>query len=277
LSLTTNRRPSLSCFVACLIGVSSLFSASTFAKDPPDPGTPKPAEPAPLWTPPTQAEWTTAGKKDRSDIVNMYLHGSASDVIAAAMNAGWVSAAKDTPVNDALYAVVGLWRSVLKGLHFSHRGKCPKPYKLDRFMPASTETYHDDHQDPQGEKQEFIFQQGDDHPWGRHHFRVYSTGKVDEKGLPVWAVSATEDIGFNFDVKKPTQFFFTHTVDHNADDERDFVYQSLLNTDSVVSKREIPVDVGPPNPANGLTSASGKVFDITLTDVNDDEKNEKEQ
>jgi len=232
--------------------------------------------PPALWIPPSQAEWTTDGKTERSDVINIYLHGTEADVEAAALDTGWVKAAKGNPADDLLYAVTGLWDAALKEVDPSHRGRQQKPFKLDRLMPASTETYHDDPQDPRGEKQDFVFQRGDDHPFGRHHFRVYSTGKVDENGAPVWAVSATEDIGFDFDIKKPQQFFFNHTVDHDADDERDFVYLSLLADNLVVSKTNISVDVGPANRENGVTSKSGIVFNIVLANAPDEKPTDKD-
>jgi hypothetical protein len=239
----------------CLLGVSSLFPNLGFGED---------ETQAPLWIPPTQAEWTTDGKKERSDIVNMYFHGTQADVIAAAEGAGWVRAAKNNPIDDTLYAIDGLAVTALKALDITHRRNHPKPYKLEPFMPASTETYHEDPSDPRGEKQDFMFQRGDAHPFGRHHFRVYSTGKVDESGLTVWAVSATEDIGIDVNIKKPAQFFFNHTVDPDADDERNFVYQTLLRHGFVASMKDFSVDPGPANPENGVTSPSGVVYNITL-------------
>jgi hypothetical protein len=220
-----------------------------------------------FWTPPRSQERTVQGKKTPGDLVNFYIHGYKDDVEKAAKKAGWTTASQGSVAKDALYAADIMWRAVGHFLHFGRKKKCP--YNVYKWMPASNQKYDD-------EKQVFIFQQGNEHLAGRHHFRVFSTGQFDENGLPVWAVSATEDVGAKIDLRDPQQGLFTHTVTNNTDIERDYVFKSLQNA-GVVDPSYQKMTLGLPEPMkhSNLYSEDHGVYDLTLNrDVTKSEPSE---
>jgi hypothetical protein len=209
------------------------------------------------WTPPVSPEWTVQRKKTPGDMVNMYIHArTKEDIEVAAKKAGWITASRCTVATDALYAVNVLWRSIGHFLHFGHKKKC-YTYPVYKWMPASIQKYD-------GDQQVYVFQKGDEHLAGRHHFRVFSTGKFDENGIPVWAVSATEDNGTKFDFHNPTQGIFTHKIVKNSDIERDYVFNSLEGTGLMDQFQKVSVQPVSPSQQSGLYSEDHSFYDVSL-------------
>ena len=81
---------------------------------------------------------------------------------------------------------------------------------------------------------------------GRHHIRVFDTGRADDKGRPVWATAATQDIGIMFDPKRPEQGFMNHRVARNTDGERDFLGNALKSGGAQLELAG-PIDYGGKN------------------------------
>src|SRR5262249_40151224 len=63
----------------------------------------------------------------------------------------------------------------------------------------------------------------------RHHIRVWASSQ-SYKGLPVWIGAGTHDIGITFSRKART---FTHSVDHDIDEERLKIGNDLIFTGDV--------------------------------------------
>lgn len=217
--------------------------------------------PAKQWTPPMRGEWTLNGSGGLSDPVNLYVHGSLDDIKKAFAKSGWSVADPRDTENDLKFVgsaagyevaggILGLWNSITGD-------NATNPFSGDvNQEPVSTLTYN-------GKPQDIAFEKNNDPLGGRHHFRVYDTGKVDAQGKEVWAVAASQDIGIKFDPSKPDQGFMNHYVDPNADHERDTVLRDLRSTGMVQS---VGVDTLPwqSRTPDQLHSVDGKVYEVSL-------------
>lgn len=220
--------------------------------------------PAP-WTPPLRGEWSTNKDGSKSDPVNLYLHGSLEQVTRAFDQAGWTRAHPKGLEESLRFgavalpgflerAVVGLWNK-LTGRH-DHLTNGDPLYKEVNSEPVDP-LYMDG-------KQHVVAFQKDNNPFGgRHHLRVFDTGKVDAQGQPVWAVAASRDTHLTFNPHRIKTLFFGHAVEPNADLERDTVLRDLRAGQAVREVRTDTVSFDPVDPTH-LHSEDGRVYDVRL-------------
>lgn len=206
--------------------------------------------PAPFSVP-ARGEWaqTLSGKK--SDPINLYLHGSLEQVKAAFLKGGWVLPRSNTRRHQLEYAGASVFQKTI--------GRVFEPGFIKRAvasMPIAHLKY-------QGREDVLSFERDNDPTGGRHHFRVFDTGRVDAKGQKVWAVAASLDDDTKLAPKRPEQLFITHTVDPNADLERDEVMRTLGRAGRVASMRTHVRAFGAPAPS-GLHSPDGRVLEVWL-------------
>jgi hypothetical protein len=205
----------------------------------------------PLWTQPTKGEWAQDLKGKRSDPVNLYLHGSLDQLRKAFLKAGWTQPTANTTAGKLEYFGASVFHETLGRLWE------PRPVKATvASMPIA-------HLKFQGKTEVLSFERNNDPLGGRDHFRVFDTGKVDAQGRPVYAVTASLDNGVKLAPQQPQQWFMTHTVDPNADVERDRVLSTLQKSGGVAGLRSFKVPFGASAPS-GLNTPSGQVFDVVL-------------
>jgi hypothetical protein len=218
-----------------------------------------------LWTPPLQGEWSTNKDGSKSDPVNLYLHGSLDQVTRAFGEAGWTQAKPKSLGETVRYGAlaipgflergaVSLWNK-LTGRH-DHLTNADPLYREVNAMPVDP-LYFD------GKVQTVAFEKDNNPFGGRHHLRVFSTGKLDAQGQPVWAVAASRDDGLRFDLHRPKTLFLDHTVEPNADLERDTVLRDL-RAGGAVRSVEAQAATWPERSPTQLHSEDGRVFDVTL-------------
>jgi hypothetical protein len=208
---------------------------------------------------PTQAEWARASNGARSDPVNLYLHGSLPQVESALRAAGWTAAQPLSTQAKVEFVFATGFDEAVRGFDALTGLAAPVPKLVQRAVssePVSTLTYG-------GKPQVVAFEKDNNPLGGRHHLRVFSTGKVDALGRPVWAVAATQDKGVVFAPTRPDQLFLNHVVAPDADVERDFVASSLATAGQISSQSSARVPYGPPA-GNGVTSRDGRVLDVVL-------------
>jgi hypothetical protein len=211
------------------------------------------------WSMPTRTEWTLGSTGGRSDPVNLYLHGSLSQVESALRAGGWTQAKPLTLENKVEFGFATGFDEAVKGFDALTGLSAPVPKLVRQAVasePVSTLTYR-------GRPQVVAFEKDNDPLGGRHHLRVFATGKVDASGRPVWAVAATQDSGVVFAPSRPDQFFLNHVVTPNADIERDLVASSLAKAGQVSSQSSARLPYGPPA-GNGITSRDSRVLDVVL-------------
>jgi hypothetical protein len=207
-----------------------------------------PSSPAPFAVP-ARGEWAQSLNGKKSDPINLYLHGSLEQVKAAFLKAGWVLPRSNTTRHQLEYAGASVFQKTV--------GKLWSPGFIDRTvasMPIAHLKY-------QGKPDVLSFERDNDPTGGRHHFRVFDTGRRDARGRQVWAVAASLDDDTVFAPKRPEQLFITHTVEPNADVERDEVLRSLSRTKGVAAMKTHQRQFGAPAP-NGLHSPDGRVFEV---------------
>ncbi|MNX79958.1 hypothetical protein D3C86_1116050 [compost metagenome] len=68
----------------------------------------------------------------------------------------------------------------------------------------------------------------------RDHFRIWKTPVRDPNGRETWAIAATKDVKVRV-INGPT-----HVIDPKIDEERGYVAQTLLETQLVTDRYEIP-------------------------------------
>lgn len=206
---------------------------------------------APRWTAPSRGEWAQSLDGRKSDPVNLYLHGSLEDVKKTFLKAGWVLPMKNTTQSKLAYAGASLFEKTL--------GKVWEPKAVKDTVAAMPIA----HLKYQGKPDVLSFEKDNDPTGGRHHFRVFDTGKVDAKGEKVWAVAASLDDATHFSPTNTKQWFITHSVDPNADKERDEIMRSLSKTKGIASMKTLKPPFGAPAPS-GLHSRDGRVFELWL-------------
>ena len=86
----------------------------------------------------------------------------------------------------------------------------------------------------------------------RHHLRLWKAPFQDD-GQDLWVGAATHDIGFDRDARNNG---FTHKIDPNVDDEREFVGRSLEETGRVAKLYYIT----PTQPSKEAKTATGASF-----------------
>ncbi len=102
----------------------------------------------------------------------------------------------------------------------------------------------------------------------RHHLRVFAS---DErwKGLPVWSVSSTQDVGIGFSRKSRT---FIHLIDSTIDNERNKVVNDLAFTGCVdavelVERHGLPAEMR--NATNEVLLTDGRIAVVQLNACTD--------
>lgn len=225
------------------------------------------------FTVPTKGEWVQNVKGAKSDPINLYVHGSLEELRAAFLKSGWL---EPTPKSTKSMLTYGAAAAVEIGArtvdHFldkatgawdkvTHRHDqaphVPHPTKnvVDR-MPIAHLFFN-------GKPDVLSFEKDNDPTGGRHHFRVFDTGKKDSSGKPVWAIAASLDVDTVVALDRPEQMFINHLIDPNADKERDEVLASLRSANAVGSVKEHQLPFGEPAPT-GLHSEDGRVFEVVL-------------
>ncbi|MFL5320111.1 MAG: LssY C-terminal domain-containing protein [Myxococcaceae bacterium] len=233
------------------------------------PATPKEAR----FSIPTKGQWAQNIKGDKSDPVNVYVHGSLEDVRAAFLKAGWLQPVPKSTKSMLEYGGAAAVEIGARGAdHFLDKATkawndvtrrhdkaphVPHPTKdlVDR-MPIA-------HLFMNGKPDVLSFEKGNDPTGGRHHFRVFDTGQVDDQGKKVWAITASLDVNTVVALDRPEQMFINHIIDKNADKERDEVLRSLQQANAVGKFSEHKLPFGDPAPT-GLHSEDGRVFDVVL-------------
>jgi hypothetical protein len=121
-----------------------------------------------------------------------------------------------------------------------------------QHMPVSTQTLD-------GRRYVVAFQK-DNHPLaGRHHFRVFDTGRVDAQGRPVWAIAASRDVRLTLRLNRPTDPV-DHVVQRDADFERNTVEHDALGTG--LFEEIDTLQLAPDRPNSHLYSRDGRAFEL---------------
>jgi hypothetical protein len=217
------------------------------------------------WAPPLQGEWSVDKKGNKSDPVNLYLHGSLDQVKQALTQAGWTKARPKTVVNNLRFGLFAIPGAIERGAVKLFNKLTGKHVQLNDSDPL----YHEVNQEPvddllfDGKTQVVAFEKDANPLGGRHHLRVFDTGRVDEKGQPVWAVAASRDTGLKIDLHRYKTMFLNHVVEPNADHERDVLMRDLRAGGAVQSVQTQVASWSPRNPSQ-LHSEDGKVYDVQL-------------
>lgn len=218
------------------------------------------------WAPPLRGEWSTDPDGSLSDPVNLYLHGSLDQVRQSFEAAGWTEARPKNLENSlrfGLFAIPGFLERGAVNLWNKITGRHDQ-------LTNSDPLYHEVNSEPvdpleyNGKPEVAAFEKDNNPFGGRHHLRIFDTGKVDDQGQPVWAVAASRDIGLKFDVHRIKTLFLDHVVQPNADMERDVVLRDLRAGNLVKNVQTHTAtwpDLGPEH----LHSEDGKVYDVQLS------------
>jgi hypothetical protein len=210
-----------------------------------------PSSGRPRWTPPAKGEWAQALDGRKSDPITMYVHGSLDQIKKAFVKAGWVEPMQNTTVSKLEYAGASVFQETLGRLWE------PKPIQQAvAAMPIAHLTFN-------GKPDVLSFERNNNPLGGRDHFRIFDTGKVDAQGRNVYAVAASLDNGVHFSPSSPQQWFITHSVDPNADKERDKVMSTLSKSGGIASQTSFKLPFGASAPS-GLNTPSGRVFDVIV-------------
>ena len=204
-----------------------------------------------LWTPPTTAEWSYAAGGVRSGLVNIYIHATLQNLREALHKAGYTQAKPETAANNAAYVEAAALATAL-GNHVSAK----MLYSI-RSMPVSTETMC-------GSSQLVSFERDNQVFGGRHHMRIFNINRVDESGIPVWAVAALRDSKITLNASQPKTFFLYHAVDPDIDEERDMVLNDLNKVGLIKQQFSIPLMISESRPPNGIVSNDRVAIEVVL-------------
>ena len=166
------------------------------------------------------------GKGREGDMLNLIFVGQQEDLQKAFERAGWVKTDKLKPIF--------VWHLLWHGTN-------------DARLPMS---------------RLFLFGRVQDYSYAlpelgaaasrRHHIRVWKTDYTID-GMPVWAASATHDIGIEIAKRG---HLIGHRIDPAVDAERDFIGVDLTNT-SLVGRQEY---LHSPDPVFQALTASGETY-----------------
>lgn len=221
--------------------------------------------PSALWSQPIQGEWSLNKSGGLSDPVNLYLHGTLDQVKQDLQKAGWTQARPrnlETSVAFGLAAIPGWIEEKVVGLWDKLTGR------HDKLSPSDP-LNHEINSEPmdnlyyQGKSQVVGFEKNNDPFGGRDHLRVFATGKVDAQGRPVWAVAASRDTGIHFDIHRWKTAFFNHSVQINADLERNTVLKDLRASGTVSEAQPFQASWQKVSDTH-LHSKDGRVYDVLL-------------
>jgi LssY C-terminus len=175
-----------------------------------------------------------------ADVTNVVLLGSADDVEGAFAAAGWVPAASQSLSADLKTFVATV--------------------EQHRYKHAPMFVLRLDLKDP-----DYVFQKQNDTFARRHHIRLYKRdGAID--GQPVWAGTATHDIGIGVG-RDGTSFF--HKIEEQIDNERTKVLNDLMFSGKGLAYAMVDRTGVPPKMRNGTGDAmftDGRVVVVRLGD-----------
>ena len=185
---------------------------------------------------------TTVGSPPRpGDVINLVFSATDDELDKAMTAAGW-----NTAVALSLRADVRTILAVAED-----RG-----YKLG---PVSLEAYD-------GRPPDRVFQKQNDTFDRRHHIRMWRMPQLHQ-GKPVWAASATHDVGIKFVRQERT---FTHRVETDIDLERQKVIDDVRFTGAVsrfgmVSRQDVPAKMV--NATDDAMTSDGRVAVLVLSGI----------
>lgn len=163
------------------------------------------------------------------DMVNLLFVGTQEQVTAAFKAARWVR-----PDQDAQDAIVHAIQDVMNRTAYSE-------------MPMSQLYLF-------GRPQDFGFAEG--MPIQivaeRNHLRLWRAPWLDAEGHTVWVGAGTHDVG----IEKDSAGQLTHRIDPNVDNEREYVLQSLQDSEKVQKSEYLT----PENAVRQALTATGDVF-----------------
>jgi hypothetical protein len=140
--------------------------------------------------------------------------GTKSQLQRALQKGGWVKAEDTTRASqlrtDLSLAIAGTGLS--KYIDFNEQNSPVSPMLVN------------------GKPQTMSFEKNNDHHQCRDHLRIYSTGKTDAQGRPIWEIAATRDVQYTLNLRS---FKASHQIDPAIDQERDMVMADLLGTGQV--------------------------------------------
>ena len=148
------------------------------------------------------------GQKD-GEPVTVVVSGTLDQLTETLEKAGWRKADKLHPLTSVRAMGTMLWHAV--------GGSKLKDVEYKR-SPMST-LYID------GKAQVAGFSKNNDHHHVRDHIRIFDSGKRDEKGRPIYEITASRDT--SLELKLPTMSS-SHGIDTNLDPERDMLMADLL-------------------------------------------------
>lgn len=158
----------------------------------------------------------------RGDPVNLIVVGDERQVLRAFKAAGWIPADPITPV-AAAKEVTAL---------FNPQGSYPTQPMSDLFLF--------------GRRQDLAFQRNNVGIRARDHLRVWRCNRFDPSGRPLWAVSATKDVGLELVGGLPM-----HRIGEHVDVERDYVASTLAKAVSVARAFRLTAVAGGYRSLNG--------------------------
>jgi N-acetyl-anhydromuramyl-L-alanine amidase AmpD len=235
---------------------------------PVDQGPPKPDG----WELPPQGQWTNDAHGQKCDPVNVYAFGAFAALEKALLAAGWTRAAANNMVNNVKYIGDAVeWGEVkaqdayaqllnrIPGVHVPEMKVPEDDEKVVASMPVSQQSLD-------GKPFEAAYEFANNPVGGRHHIRIFDSGRQDAKGRAVWSIAATQDIGIMFDPKRPEQGFMNHRCASNTDGERDFLANALKSAGAQIESGG-PIDYGAKN-QYGYGPGDSKVVKATLGAAN---------
>ena len=175
-----------------------------------------------------------------ADVTNVVLLGSAADVEAAFAGAGWVPAASQNLSSDLKTFIATV--------------------EQHRYNHAPMFVLRLDRRDP-----DYVFQKQNDTFARRHHIRLYKRDSVID-GQPVWAGTATHDIGIGVG-RDGTSFF--HNIEEQIDRERTKVLNDVMFSGKGLAYAMVDRTGVPPKMRNGTGDAmftDGRVVVVKLGD-----------
>lgn len=175
-----------------------------------------------------------------ADVTNVVLLASAADVEAAFAAAGWVQATSQNLSSDLKTFVATL--------------------EQHRYKHAPMFVLRLDRQDP-----DYVFQKQTDTFARRHHIRLYKRDSAFD-GQPVWAGTATHDIGIGV-ARDGTSWF--HRIEEQIDRERTKVLNDLMFSAKGIAYAMVDRTGVPPKMRNGTgdnMSTDGRVVVVKLGD-----------
>ncbi len=243
------------------------------------------------WSHPILSEWSRDIKGMRSGVMNIYVHTELEDLRKALTLAGWSeSLAKNKKDNKeylgaaAAYEHYRLRIAELRHLQSLLQRKkfcktqdskiCETPEKIGerqseikakmdqlnqivQAMPVSNEYVC-------SEMELTAFERDNDPFGGRHHLRIFATGKTDAQGLTVFGIVANRDTGIVIDKNRANQAFLNHAVEPNADNERNKVISDLtkIKRAIIVDAYQVRFECAPP--LDKATSEDKTIFEIAI-------------